>query len=275
MLRLLFALVLPLLTAAGCDWQAREQAQQDKKILLVGVASSLAPVVRSYFKERANIRIESGGSLALIRRQTQLGRNYAVLLLADLQLGEQLNGHHWQKPGSRIAQARIVLALNAAVNSSETIQELLKAPYRLALAHADLAPLGYRSAAYLKLYEQALPASARSTFSSWLQGAQVYPDAALTGLSLQTQRAELALLYLPTARALKLKSLELSFASQLKRARVTEQPRQVFKVERAVFGGFSKKSDSPQGQLLLKELRQEKFQRQLLDAGFELPESSR
>lgn len=134
----------------GCAADAR---RDDAPVARVLVASSLerplrAPLDSFARAEGMRLEWESGASLELARRVTDLGRTPELLLLADAELIPRLLVPAHAAWHARFAAARLVLAWRAGtppVDSTNWAHRLAAPGVEVARADPGRAPVGYRT----------------------------------------------------------------------------------------------------------------------------------
>ncbi|RME71900.1 MAG: hypothetical protein D6776_09560 [Planctomycetota bacterium] len=207
-------------TTFGCGAGA-PGGENKTDALRVLVATSLAPAVRAIAAPLAragiSLQLETGPSLVLVRKVTDLGQRADLLVLADLSLFEEppLVAHLDGSP-QLVALDRMVLAHRpgapglAEARAGRWPEVLLRPAVRFGIAAPDLAPCGYRTLLVWRLAERTM---GQHALAARLEAAcpAARRRASLGALVALVQSGELdyAFLYASTARAAGLGAIEL------------------------------------------------------------------
>ncbi len=265
-MRVLYAFLV-FLIVSGCNREQNSGEQQVSPVLL-GVASSFAPALKKQFEQRTKLQIESSGSFQLLQRSQQLQRNYQLLILADQQSAASLPAQQWHEP-VLLAESRLVLAL-AASESVDLSQVSQKTWSRAA---PELAPLGRQSLALVEFISSLMSSEQGLNFRENFHAGSVFPDAALSALSLETGRADQALVYFPMARSFGLKSVELFSLVKGERSLSASEAARLEQLLRVGYWVALKRNASPQAKAMFDELTSLAFRQRLKSEGYRIEES--
>ena len=156
------ALLLTTFSAAGRSCDAAQAPRRDT--VLVFSAASLAKPIRATLDSFARrtgavVQQESGASLELARRITELGRVPDVVALADQEVFPQLLVPRTASWYVRFARNRMVLAYTdrsvgaSALRPDDWYRQLLRPGVRVGRSDPTLAPVGYRTLLLYRLAE--------------------------------------------------------------------------------------------------------------------------
>lgn len=202
---LLLALVTGPLLGACASADERDRGTGASVMVAASLATPLRQALDSFARaEEIRIAWESGASLELARRVTELGREPALLALADADLFPQLLVPAEAPWYARFASARLVIAARsgiAAVDSLSWTEALSRPDVVVARADPTRAPIGYRTllAWRLAALDRGDPALPRRLLAR-SPGSQTRPSEAEVVALLQTGAVDHAWLYESTAR---------------------------------------------------------------------------
>lgn len=212
--------------AAGAVKGASASHDSPTGIVRVGVAASLRPLLDALAADRAKafaglrFEVQSGGSQVLVRKATELGERFDVLVLADPVLLEQLQPS-WSSFHVLFATDRLVVARGTgvaqdALSAGNAHDVLLQDGVVLGMANPELAPLGYRTQLSWLLAQEVL---ARPGLAAQLRAhvepRHIYPDASALLAPLQTGEIDYAVMYGAAVQAAGIGFVELPLSMNL------------------------------------------------------------